>query len=75
MTDDNLANLSIRVMRQADLTFAAECTAAEGWVSENKTTLECKKMATSLNGGRHFYLVSPLEEAYEIDGMVSVKDG
>jgi ribosomal protein S18 acetylase RimI-like enzyme len=40
MTEDNLPYLSIRVMEEADLTFAAECTAAEGWVSENQTTLE-----------------------------------
>ena len=35
-----LSNVSIREMRYEDLTFAAECTAAEGWVSENRTTLE-----------------------------------
>jgi hypothetical protein len=43
MTNDNLPNLSIRVMREADLSFAAECTAAKGWVSENMTTLVCVK--------------------------------
>ena len=35
-----LTDVLIRVMRQEDLTFAAECTAAEGWLSENLTTLE-----------------------------------
>jgi GNAT superfamily N-acetyltransferase len=40
MTEDNLPYLSIRAMREADLTFAAECTAAEGWLSENRTSLE-----------------------------------
>jgi len=37
---DKLLALTIRVMREEDLTFAAECTAAEGWESENQTTLE-----------------------------------
>jgi ribosomal protein S18 acetylase RimI-like enzyme len=40
MIEDNLPGLSIRVMKETDLTFAAACTAAEGWVSENQTTLE-----------------------------------
>jgi GNAT superfamily N-acetyltransferase len=35
-----LNNLSIREMQKADLAFAAECTAAEGWVSEDLSTLE-----------------------------------
>ena len=35
-----LTDVLIRVMRQEDLAFAAECTAAEGWLSENLTTLE-----------------------------------
>lgn len=35
-----LNNLSIREMQKVDLAFAAECTAAEGWVSENLSTLE-----------------------------------
>jgi GNAT superfamily N-acetyltransferase len=30
----------IREMRKEELAFAAECTAAEGWVSEDRTTLE-----------------------------------
>lgn len=33
-------DILIRQMRKEDLAFAAECTAAEGWVSENKRTLE-----------------------------------
>ena len=33
-------NLIIRSMNTGDVTFAAECTAMEGWVSENRTTLE-----------------------------------
>jgi ribosomal protein S18 acetylase RimI-like enzyme len=32
--------LTIRPMERSDLTFAAECTVAEGWVSENITILE-----------------------------------
>ena len=35
-----LNNLSLREMQKADLAFAAECTAAEGWVSEDLSTLE-----------------------------------
>ena len=35
-----LADLSIRAMCPEDLTFAAQCTAGEGWVSENAATLE-----------------------------------
>ena len=35
-----LNNLSIREMQKADLAFAAECTAAEDWVSEDLSTLE-----------------------------------
>jgi ribosomal protein S18 acetylase RimI-like enzyme len=37
---NTLPGLMIRSMRQEDLAFAAECTAAEGWASENYTTLE-----------------------------------
>ncbi len=33
-------NLIIHAMNTRDLSFAAECTAMEGWVSENQTTLE-----------------------------------
>lgn len=40
MTKDNLPDLTIRGMKATDLTFAAECTAAEGWVSENWASLE-----------------------------------
>jgi len=40
MTEDNPPSLLIRQMKEADLTFAAACTSAEGWVSENRTTLE-----------------------------------
>ncbi len=40
MTEDNLPDLVIREMKEVDLTFAAECTAAEGWVSENLISLE-----------------------------------
>jgi predicted N-acetyltransferase YhbS len=36
MIEDNLSYFSIRAMKEADLTFAAECTAAEGWVSEDR---------------------------------------
>jgi ribosomal protein S18 acetylase RimI-like enzyme len=35
-----MTDVLIRAMRAEDLTFAADCTAAEGWVSENRTTLE-----------------------------------
>jgi ribosomal protein S18 acetylase RimI-like enzyme len=35
-----LPAIQIRHMRKEELTFAAECTMAEGWVSENLTTLE-----------------------------------
>ncbi len=38
MSDIN--GLIIREMRQEDLPFAASCTAAEGWQSENLSTLE-----------------------------------
>jgi ribosomal protein S18 acetylase RimI-like enzyme len=31
---------TIRTMNHRDLAFATECTEAEGWVSENRTTLE-----------------------------------
>ncbi|OGN93650.1 MAG: hypothetical protein A2Y88_15260 [Chloroflexi bacterium RBG_13_48_10] len=37
---DNLPAIIIRGMNKDDLAFAAECTAAEGWVSENLATLE-----------------------------------
>jgi ribosomal protein S18 acetylase RimI-like enzyme len=37
---DKLPSLLIREMRKEELAFAAECTAAEGWLSENLTTLE-----------------------------------
>jgi ribosomal protein S18 acetylase RimI-like enzyme len=37
---DNLPAIIIREMSKDDLAFAAECTAAEGWVSENLATLE-----------------------------------
>ena len=37
---DNLPAIIIREMNKYDLAFAAECTAAEGWVSENLATLE-----------------------------------
>ena len=40
MTISKLPHLSIRGMAEADLDFAAECTAAEGWMSENRTSLE-----------------------------------
>ncbi|NJD59792.1 MAG: hypothetical protein C3F13_16775 [Anaerolineales bacterium] len=40
MSDNQLANYSIREMHEADLDFAAECTANEGWLSEDRTTLE-----------------------------------
>ncbi|MFZ2097751.1 MAG: GNAT family N-acetyltransferase [Anaerolineales bacterium] len=33
-------SINIRQMRREDLVFAAECTAVEGWVSENWSTLE-----------------------------------
>ena len=36
----SLSSINIRRMREEDLSFAAECTAAEGWVSENQTTLQ-----------------------------------
>lgn len=35
-----LSSTQIREMREEDLAFAAECTAAEGWLSENRATLE-----------------------------------
>jgi len=35
-----LNKLKIRSMSPIDLTFAAECTDGEGWVSENRTALE-----------------------------------
>ncbi len=38
--DNQLATLVIRGMKAPDLDFAAQCTAAEGWVSENRTSLE-----------------------------------
>ncbi len=37
---DRLSSTQIREMRKEELAFAAECTAAEGWVSENRATLE-----------------------------------
>jgi len=37
---DELNHFSIRQMRKDDLAYAAECTSAEGWVSEGLTTLE-----------------------------------
>lgn len=30
----------IREMRKEELAFAVECTAVEGWVSEDRSTLE-----------------------------------
>lgn len=35
-----MSSLHIRTMRETDLTFAAECTKGEGWVSENYATME-----------------------------------
>ncbi len=40
MTSLHKSDLLIRDMREKDLTFAAECTAAEGWVSESFHTLQ-----------------------------------
>jgi GNAT superfamily N-acetyltransferase len=40
MIYDRLPNLFIREMLEKDLDFAAACTAAEGWQSENRVTLE-----------------------------------
>jgi len=40
MTREKLPDVLIREMKEADLAFAAKCTAAEGWVAENLTTLE-----------------------------------
>ncbi len=40
MNVPNLSGLVIRGMSADDLAFATECTSAEGWVSENYTTLE-----------------------------------
>jgi ribosomal protein S18 acetylase RimI-like enzyme len=40
MKHDLLTNLIIREMCAGDLVFAAECTAAEGWLSEDYTTLQ-----------------------------------
>lgn len=37
---ENRAAITIREMNENDLAFAAECTTAEGWVSENLPTLE-----------------------------------
>ena len=37
---EQLPGLTIREMQKEDIAFAAECTAAEGWVSENQSTLE-----------------------------------
>ena len=37
---EQLPGLTIRQMQKEDIAFAAECTAAEGWVSENQSTLE-----------------------------------
>jgi len=37
---NKISSVLIREMRKEELAFAAECTAAEGWVSEDKTTLE-----------------------------------
>jgi GNAT superfamily N-acetyltransferase len=37
---EQLSGLTIREMQKEELAFAAECTAAEGWVSENQSTLE-----------------------------------
>ena len=34
------SSITIRQMRKEDLTFAAECTKAEGWVSENRDMLD-----------------------------------
>ncbi len=35
-----LANVVVRTMQAGDLEFAAQCTASEGWVSEDRPTLE-----------------------------------
>jgi GNAT superfamily N-acetyltransferase len=40
MLSENPPAIIIRVMNKDDLAFAAQCTADEGWVSENLTTLE-----------------------------------
>ncbi len=40
MTISKHPHLSIREMNETDLSFAADCTAAEGWVSENRISLE-----------------------------------
>lgn len=40
MNDDARPGLLIREMHQEELLFAAECTAAEGWISEDLFTLE-----------------------------------
>lgn len=37
---DSTLSITIREMRTEDLAFAAECTAAEGWVSENRDMLD-----------------------------------
>jgi GNAT superfamily N-acetyltransferase len=37
---EQLPGLTIREMQKEDIAFAAECTAAEGWVRENQSTLE-----------------------------------
>jgi len=37
---DNSTVIRIRHMRKEELSFAADCTMAEGWVSEDQATLE-----------------------------------
>jgi GNAT superfamily N-acetyltransferase len=37
---NKLPSILIREMRKEELAFAAECTAAEGWLSENRATLD-----------------------------------
>lgn len=37
---EKLFDLSIREMQRQDLAYAASCTSAEGWISEDLTTLE-----------------------------------
>jgi GNAT superfamily N-acetyltransferase len=40
MLTDHTTSLIIRAMHKEDLRFAVQCTAAEGWLSEDQTTLE-----------------------------------
>jgi GNAT superfamily N-acetyltransferase len=37
---EQLPGLTLREMQKEEIAFAAECTAAEGWVSENQSALE-----------------------------------